>query len=82
MGLDNKLFWYDAGGCHWCGRNTDSIKDGHDGMCPVPLLAIYDEQVAQLEERVRELEEELEQLRVEGARADDCVYEPSALRGE
>ena len=56
MKLDNTLFWHDAGGCHWCGRNTDSMTEGHDGMCPVPLLAIYDEQVKRLEAKLEAIE--------------------------
>jgi len=49
MKLDNTLFWHDAGGCHWCGRSTDSITEGHDGMCPVPLLVIFEAEVKRLE---------------------------------
>ena len=50
MKLDNTLFWHDAGGCHWCGRNTDSMTEGHDGMCPVPLLVLFEAENEKLRE--------------------------------
>ena len=49
MKLNNTLHWKEGGGCHWCGRNTESMTDGHDGMCPVPLLVLFENRVAQLE---------------------------------
>lgn len=30
--------WFDALGCHWCHRDTLSEIEGHDGLCPVPMV--------------------------------------------
>lgn len=44
-------FWVDGMGCHWCGRDTESMVSGHDGMCPVPHVAKL-ERVAECAQKV------------------------------